>query len=706
MKNHSEQNIPNNSHPVFGGRAYVFKRNGSRYWYAAAFLEGRNYRESTKKEKLEDAIHAAEEWYKDASIEKIARILSHGLLTEDEKNIFEGRFSYITELALQPKELFTDILSVLFNAPNGGAFRVRNIKGITGEISMQVGDNKPFGVINVGDDSGLIEKCKEAELETGESEFSQSLFAQLNAPDSNLHLLIGSKKFTEGWNSWRVSTMGLMNVGATEGAQIIQLFGRGVRLKGYNDCLKRSSRVDGVTRPYHIGLLETLNIFGIRANYMQQFREYLEEEGLPTNEDREEFFLPVIKNLGKKKLKTIRLKKTINGISTEFDQAFKKLAPVPTFAPPAPEDIYLQRNKVVLNWYPKVQALRASGINSANTEMDLHETRLREEHIALLDIDELYFELQQYKAERSWHNLNLSRKAIEDVLADQSWYVIQIPAGDMAFDRYENVAIWQQLASSLLRKYCERYYLYQKKKWEEPHLEYHDLDANDPNFPAANDEYPDGYYRFLLDQSQQEIATQLKTLKKAIEEGKLQDVSYPGFEAIFFHQHLYQPLIHLKGMSIEVSPVALNLGEKQFVLDLRNYYEANKPFFDKREMYLLRNLSKGRGVGFFEAGNFHPDFILWLLDGDKQYITFIDPKGIRHLGKEDPKVSFYKTIKEIETRLNDDKVILNSFLVSNTHSSEMKMLWKMEKADMEACHIVFQEEDSASYIGKIMNRLI
>ncbi|MBW7909893.1 MAG: site-specific integrase [Alphaproteobacteria bacterium] len=63
MKNHSEQNIPNNSHPVFGGRAYVFKRNGSRYWYAAAFLEGRNYRESTKKEKLEDAIHAAEEWY-------------------------------------------------------------------------------------------------------------------------------------------------------------------------------------------------------------------------------------------------------------------------------------------------------------------------------------------------------------------------------------------------------------------------------------------------------------------------------------------------------------------------------------------------------------------------------------------------------------------------------------------------------------------
>jgi hypothetical protein len=28
-----------------------------------------------------------------------------------------------------------------------------------------------------------------------------------------VNLLIGSKKFTEGWSSWRVSTMGLMNVG-------------------------------------------------------------------------------------------------------------------------------------------------------------------------------------------------------------------------------------------------------------------------------------------------------------------------------------------------------------------------------------------------------------------------------------------------------------------------------------------------------------
>src|SRR5207247_835592 len=121
------------------------------------------------------------------------------------------------------------------------------------------------------------------------------------APESVLNLLIGSKKFTEGWNSWRVSTMGLMNVGASEGSQIIQLFGRGVRLRGYDMSLKRTARAelpDDVKPPSHIDVLETLAIFGIHADYMAQFRQFLEEEGLQTDNRRIEFLLPVSKHLG------------------------------------------------------------------------------------------------------------------------------------------------------------------------------------------------------------------------------------------------------------------------------------------------------------------------------------------------------------------------------------------------------------------------
>ena len=214
--------------------------------------------------------------------------------------------------------------------------------------------------------------------------------------------------------------MGLMNVGKGEGAQIIQLFGRGVRLKGYDLSLKRSSKTqlpEGVERPKHIGVLKTLGIFGIHADDMAQFRDFLDEEGLPANDDRSEFLLPVIKNLGTQKLKTIRLKKTINGVSTEFGDAFRKLAPVPTIAPPDPASdpstAYLQRNQVLLNWYPKIQAMKSGGLVGGDVDAAPNETHLSARHVAFLDHDRLYFELERFKAERGWYNLNLTQQAIE-----------------------------------------------------------------------------------------------------------------------------------------------------------------------------------------------------------------------------------------------------------------------------------------------------
>src|SRR3546814_7326503 len=53
-------------------------------------------------------------------------------------------------------------------------------------------------------------------------DFGGALFGKLNNKDSRLNVLIGSRKFTEGWSSWRVSTMGLLNMGQGEGSQIIR----------------------------------------------------------------------------------------------------------------------------------------------------------------------------------------------------------------------------------------------------------------------------------------------------------------------------------------------------------------------------------------------------------------------------------------------------------------------------------------------------
>jgi hypothetical protein len=616
-----------------------------------------------------------------------------GLHDSQGRELFAGAFTYLGQLGLTGESVFQDILVTLFNAQVPAALHVRRLKTggeAEGEVALHVGeDNDPFGLINVGDASGLCNLCEEhpEDLAVSDSDFSESLFRQVNSADSNVNVLIGSKKFSEGWSSWRVSTMGLMNIGKTEGSQIIQLFGRGVRLKGLDFCLKRSHRIVGVRAPADIERLETLNVFGIHADYMRQFKEYLEDEGLPANEERIEFVLPVVKNLGTKPLKTIRLKDGID---------FKKQGPKPTLGLP---DDSLRKSRIVIDWYPKIQAL-ASLRGQGTLDMTApHEAWFTQDHLAFLDIDELYFDLQRFKSERAWYNLNLSRDRLPMLLTDDSWYVLHIPPDEMEARSFEQARQWQEIAATLLRKFCDRFYKVRKAEFEKDHLEYRTLTEDDPNFIAD--------YLFLINQSRKDIVAKLEEIKRVIESGQLKPMEmFQGLHPIFFGHHLYQPLIYVSSDLIEVKPVPLNEGEKDFVLDLQQFCTQNRQFFKDRELYLLRNMSRGRGIGFFEAGNFYPDFILWLLADGKQHISFIDPKGLRNMkGPDDPKIAFYKTIKSVESdlRAQEPMVTLDSFIISNTPLPDVSW-WDggMTKKEFERRHVFFQQDDKKTYIQKIL----
>jgi len=625
---------------------------------------------------------------RDESVAAIERLLAgrSGLLDAAGRELFQGTYRYLNTLRLSPDQVFDDILRVLFNASTTAALHVENLKGTDGEVALRLGDNEPFGVINVGDASALCKLCEEqVELVVTETEFSGSLFRALEDEASTINILIGSKKFTEGWSSWRVSTMGLMNIGRNEGPQIIQLFGRGVRLKGKDFSLKRSRRLEGVPAPRNIETLETLNIFGIRADYMRQFKEYLEDEGLPANEDRIEFVLPVIKNLGSKKLKMVRLREGVD---------FKKDGPKPALDEPPK---YLRRHPVVVDWYPKLQAM-ASGAGRTNGQAaERDRCYFKESHLAFLDLDAIYFELQQFKNERAWHNLNLSRSNLATLLGRNDWYELLIPKEEMDFRSFQQVLRWQEIAAALLKKYLDRYYRFRKQEFEARYLQYRELSEDDPNF--INE------YRLLIEQSRKDIIEKLEEIKGLIDAGELRNVEFQSLQAIAFGRHLYEPLIYVANDLIEVKPVVLeNEGERDFVLDLQRFCETKKDVLKGKELYLLRNLSRGRGIGFFEAGNFYPDFILWLLVGDRQHVSFIDPKGLRNLeGPEDPKIQFHETIKDLERQLGDPAVILNSFIISSTPAQQVEW-WnrRMTKEDFEARNVLFQREDRTTYIEKLL----
>jgi len=175
--------------------------------------------------------------------------------------------------------------------------------------------------------------------------------------------------------------------------------------------------------------------------------------------------------------------------------------------------------------------------------------------------------------------------------------------------------------------------------------------------------------------------------------------------------HLYKPLVYVgKGYEnrLQVFPVALNDAEHQFMKDFEDHVKRMDGSKEFDEIFLLRNQSK-KGIGFFaEGNNFYPDFILWLKKDKKQYLTFIDPKGIRNSkGINDAKIQFYNYLKEkVQPQVANENLVLNSFIISNTKWIEVNWKDKLTIKDFNNNHVFFQEDQNNNYVNLMLTKII
>ena len=619
------------------------------------------------------------------------------LRTSDQKPVFSNMFTYLIKQYGEgtSSELFSDVLKIVFNSEIKGILHVVQLKGSSGEIGLRVGGNEFFGVINVGDPSSLVKKCEKEMTENNvvvtEQSFSSSLFHKINTKDSNVNLLVGAKKFSEGWSSWRVSSMGLMNVGKSEGSEIIQLFGRGIRLKGYDFSLKRSAYVDkeNLEHPEGVALLETLNVFGVKSSYMEEFEQYLKEEGVDKKET-ETVTLPVI---------TQDFPDDLHIVKPDDDMPSFKKNERPVLSTPPKEF----SGKVIVDWYPKIQSKRSKTSKVTSSATKPNEGKLKEKHLAFIDFDSIYFELEQFKNEKARYNIQINRTTLKDIISKTDWYILYIPEYSLEVKDFERIKIWQEIATTLLKKYFERFYAYKKNEYEKPFLKYYKLDKTDPNFIKE--------YKAVIDKSKTDWITKVREFAAILQSSdEPNTVQYPmefsNLKLFNFDKHLYEPLVKLNNDEIiKISPVSMNDGEHDFVEDLNKYCSSNTEFFKDKELYLLRNQSKS-GIGFFLEGNFYPDFILWLKDKDKQYVNFVDPKGLRNIkGFSDPKISFHEKIKEIEEQLGSKDIVLNSFIISNTSHSDIKWWGDGDESEKEFAnnHVLFQDDEG--YMGSLFEMI-
>ncbi len=649
---------------------------------------------------------------------RLAKLLARkdGLVAGGQR-VFDRFFPYVESKwkPEQAKELFNDILRYVFNAPGGGQLHIVRLQGSEGEIGLRVSDNAWFGVVNVGDAKKLCDLC--AERRTSDDHyivedmaFSGSLFADIKREDSTIRLLAGAKKFTEGWSSWRVSAMGLMNVGKKEGSEIIQLFGRGVRLKGYRFKLKRTSALDALDfeneeqrkHPDYIQLLETLNIFGIRSDYMKEFEEYLEEEGVGESERREIIFLPTVKlpefEQGKLQLSVIRPKAEM----PDFKKTLRlRLASLEGQL----------STKVVADWYPRLQK-QSSVVSRGNAAAaPLNIEPLRQEHLAFLKWDALWFDLERHKRDKAYYNVFFSPDDLRRLLAERWWYELFIPPGYLEF-RFDRLLLWQEIATYLLKGYLDRFYQFKKKEHEGPFLEYQSLRPDDDLVLKE--------YQFLVKKSETQLIARLRELGERFERGEFEGFSFEKLEIFQADHHLYKPLIYLsrsggKEALLKVAPTHLNEGEKLFVDDLEKFCKVEvNGTLEGVELYLLRNHSSDKAISFFTETGFRPDFILWLLNRKRQTIAFIDPKGLRNFTDtfNNPKVQLARKIKQLEKDLERDDIRLESYLISQTFRNNLR--WPSPRdttrqataAEYAEHHILCAKDEPDTYIRELITALL
>lgn len=607
----------------------------------------------------------------------------------------------------------------------GGAGRLRLHLVSDSEIGLRstgAADDRYCAVVRVGEARKFVRQAQEGGvLDVGEEDrLAGSLFARIES-DETLRFLIGAKMFVEGWSSWRVSAMALMNVGRSAGSEIVQMFGRGVRLRGKGMSLKRA----GEATPEAVRLLETLYVFGVRADYLQTFVETLRHEGVaravhfwPLREH-----VPPVDSLGLM---------TLAGDEVEFDGVV---------LPDPPRD----RARIALDGGLSltVGVAAATAVGTASP--------------CEYKVADWLDTASCYEAALDWRRRNpAARVAVSPALAQAlaAASTVQAQPGELDADDEATMHRRAALATECVVRALDNALNRSRREFYAARMKAAPLRvADNANFPRyevdgtsmlavrIEAETREDLVQELRERIEQfrrggtltaeaaermlavlndnvgvgDVSERVQALLKLATAESADDGSAP-LPRMYFDRHLYapmfveQPFAERNGQlalfgdaetGVRLSPPALVESEARFVHDLRTFWQAecDTPQWRDCEIYLLRNQAR-TGLGFFTGAGFYPDFLLWLKHGKRQVLCFVEPKG---LGRAWPQTKI-ELLAELQAKSLPD-LPLRGFTVTPTTLADIRTLKPSATEATLAAESVLLQDSEGAYVRQILESL-
>ncbi len=604
---------------------------------------------------------------------------------KDEVSDIQKVLDYFAALSDEERQNFRHIFG---NHIIGPLVVARNPEN-NSELLLSYGDGEKWGMINVGDAASFYNSIANSRIETRDEPFGDPKlqFENLDNETSPINVLIGSRKFAEGWNSYRLSVIDLINLGSSKGNLIIQIFGRGVRLRGLGGdgkrrhpehnpdyyLLRKNDKKDNIRR------LETLTVFSLRRSYLEHFLKEVHAGGISLLHT---FPIEVNPTLFKVDSNT-----SIN--FEEYSQKLRIFKQDDTLGSGI-KRVFLNGQKIHYTYLDN--GVKESGTirNWRKLALDYRTDKERNDPDVFEDLrqnNEKYFcylnraklatviHREAEKNHLQLYNKENRKPTIIDFLS---------LVGEIRYrEQGQDPIAWtdqlnRQIVIDVTRKLRNRINAHINRT----NYVYKPLNRDDFIYEyTVTKEFED---RDEMDTFLKEIET--SELNPLVEnphshiKSKLQLSLFRG------HRHIYEPLVlHQDDVenayrNVKVSPDRLNAGEKKFVEDLTEYIKLNYLKNKRYEFYLMRNVQK---IGIYlesDAGSYYPDFVLWVLDKEQEitHILFVDPKGQRGIiddttlsYKDHPKVKLARksedqTLITLEKKLESEQVgtfSLNSFLL-------------------------------------------
>lgn len=464
---------------------------------------------------------------------------------------------------------------------------------------------QPFALIKIGQTAEWLKNFLVGyDLVKGFED--EAFFTQLNSPSSHINLLMGSRSFYEGWDSNRPNVIMFINIGTGPDAKkfILQSVGRGVRIEPVAGKRKRLMHLYNgreVTeerfvpaRPY-ISAVETLFLFGTKREALATILDNLKKEN-PSDQGQL--------------------------LSLSRNQA--ALSHHPVLIP-----VYGAAERLIYQHAPRKFELQASEqVQLQNYITYLNDDRLLMAHHRLSpqQIGQLRTVLS---APETYFNPHTQRifGQIDVLLTHLTHYfgvVGQQLAGFKSLEdeisHFKQIRVWlKELKLKELQEIINQISQYtpsaaQAEKFKE--------------LLAAGHITPEQYNLFA------------KMADSYVTSGDKATFSHDGQQLQIKHvaNHYYLPMLLSENEKIAYITHIISVpSELRFVQQLEAYLKQPDNYFQQFDWWLFSRTDETVDkvhLPYYDPHQnqireFHPDFVFWLVKGDRYTILFVDPKGMR-----------------------------------------------------------------------------